>query len=376
MHIGFDAKRYFLNATGLGAYSRTTVRLLLTYFPEHDYFLYTPRRTDRPDCIREETHLHVRTPQNALTRMLHPVWRSFLLGRETGRDNLDIFHGLSHEIPHGLPVTTKKVVTMHDLIFLRHPELYNRLDVAVYRAKYRSSCRRADRIIAISEQTRNDLIEYFNIREDVIEVVYQSCDNRFYERVGDAVRDTIRKTYGLPRNYVLYVGSLAERKNVTTLVRALGEIPGESRPPLVLVGTGNKGYMTKLHSAIEQAGIGNEVMFLGAVPGQDLPAIYQMAQVFIYPSRFEGFGIPILEALFSRTPVITSTGSCFQEAGGGYSRYTTPGDVEELKTAIKTVLGDQELAATMREKGHEHALRFHEQTVANNLMNVYQSLFQ
>jgi glycosyltransferase involved in cell wall biosynthesis len=375
MHIGFDAKRYFLNATGLGAYSRTTVRLLLTYFPEHEYFLYTPRRSDRPGCIQEHKHLHVRTPQNAVTRVLHPLWRSFLLGRETACDDLDIFHGLSHEIPHGLPVTTKKVVTMHDLIFLRHPELYNRLDVAIYIAKYRSSCRRADRIIAISEQTRNDLIEYFGIQKELIDVVYQSCAPHFYAQVENAIREKIRTAYHLPSRYILYVGSLTQRKNVTTLVRALGHIPAESRPPLVLVGTGNKGYVTKLEAAIRQTGLDKEVIFLGAVPDPDLPAIYQMAELFVYPSRFEGFGIPILEALFSKTPVITSTGSCFQEAGGKYSRYTTPGDIEELKTAMEKVLGDSQLAETMRKKGYEHALQFHEQNVAGNMINVYQSLF-
>ncbi|GAU07641.1 glycosyltransferase family 4 protein [Desulfoplanes formicivorans] len=374
MHIGFDAKRYFLNATGLGNYSRTTVRLLHTYFPENDYYLYTPRTSDRSGILQPGEHVHVRTPGLPTGRMLAPLWRTFLLGRETTRDALDIFHGLSHEIPYGLPQTTKKVVTMHDLIFLRHPELYNRLDVAVYTAKYRSSCSRSDTIIAISQQTKRDLIEFFNMDEHKIKVVYQSCDKRFYDRIGDDTRQTIRKKHDLPSRYILYVGSLAERKNVITLIHALGRIPRESRPHLVLVGTGNRGYMTRLHAAIAQEHLDQEVTWLGQVPGKDLPGIYQMADLFVYPSLFEGFGIPILEALFSKTPVITSTGSCFREAGGPHCLYTTPGDVDELSQAIARVLDDSNLAATMRDKGYEHALHFHEHQVAKNMMNVYTSL--
>ena len=374
MHIGFDAKRYFLNATGLGNYSRTTVRLLHTHFPEHHYFLYTPRTSDRFVTLADENNVHVRTPQTPMGRLIHPLWRSFLLGRETVCDDLDIFHGLSHEIPYGLPATTRKVVTMHDLIFLRHPELYNRLDVAVYTSKYRSSCRRADRIIAISEQTRDDLMEFFRVDEHKIDVVYQSCDKSFYSVVADETKKTVRDRYNLPENYILYVGSLAERKNVLILVQAMGRISRESRPPLVLVGTGSKGYTTQLHTAIQQAGLDNVVIFLGAVPAPDLPGIYQMADLFVYPSRFEGFGIPILEALFSRTPVVTSAGSCFREAGGPHCLYTVPGDVDELRDAITKVLENPDQAEHMRTKGYEYALKFHEHKVAENMMNVYNAL--
>jgi glycosyltransferase involved in cell wall biosynthesis len=302
------------------------------------------------------------------------LWRTWPLGRETARDSLDIFHGLSHEIPYGLPRNTRKVVTVHDLIFLRHPELYNRLDVAVYTTKYRSSCHRADRIIAISQQTKRDLVEFFNLDASRIEVVYQSCDNRFYDRVGHDMRQAIRKNHNLPLHYILYVGSLAQRKNVLTLIHALERIPRDSRPHLVLVGTGNRGYMSQLHEAIARADMTGDITWLGQIPGRDLPGIYQMADLFVYPSLFEGFGIPILEALFSKTPVITSTGSCFREAGGPHCLYTPPGDVDELSHAIARVLDDSSLASTMRDKGYEHALNFHEHQVATNMMNVYTSL--
>ncbi len=374
MNIGFDAKRYFLNATGLGNYSRSTVRLLHGYFPDHHYFLYTPRTSTRFGTPVQGDNVHIRTPRNRLTRALHSLWRTFLLGREIAGDSLDIFHGLSHEIPYGISRQTKTVVTIHDLIFLRHPELYHRMDVAIYTAKYRSSCRRADSIIAISEQTKKDIITFFSIDPARIHVVYQSCDPSFYTPEPAQRLQAVRTAYALPKEYILYVGSLAERKNVLTLIAALGGMNPAHRIPLVLVGRGNTNYRAKVREAVRQHGLEKKVLFLETVPNRDLPAIYQMARLFVYPSRYEGFGIPILEALFSRTPVITSQGSCFQEAGGPGSIYTHPGDEDALARAMEQVLQNGELAADMCRQGHTHALQFHEKQVARNLMHVYESL--
>jgi glycosyltransferase involved in cell wall biosynthesis len=374
MKIGFDAKRYFLNATGLGNYSRNTVRLLTRYFPEHDYFLYTPKTSSRFTDRVTHTDLQTRTPTNSITRALHPLWRSFLVGRQLKRDGLNIFHGLSHEIPYGIFKDTKTVVTIHDLIFIRHPELYHRVDVALYTAKYRSSCRRADRIIAISEQTKQDIVTFFSIDPEKIDVVYQSCDPAFYAPLSGNQLKSIKTKYALPDEYILYVGSLAERKNVLTLLDAMGQMPPTRQIPLVLVGRGNTAYLARIHDSITKNNLTNKVIFLHSVPTLDLPAIYQQARLFVYPSRYEGFGIPILEALFSKTPVITSQGSCFQEAGGPDTLYTPPGDVEALTRSMEQVITDQELSATMRAKGRTYDLTFHERQVAIHLMAVYNNL--
>ena len=376
MNIGFDAKRYFLNATGLGNYSRNTVRLLSRYFPEHTYHLYTPKTSTRFGPLPGSDTLRIQTPRSLMTRTLHPLWRTFLMGRDIARDNLDIFHGLSHEIPYGIARRTKTVVTVHDLIFLRHPELYGRMDVAIYTAKYRSSCRRADKIIAISEQTKKDITTFFSIDPKKIEVVYQSCDPCFYTPRTSRKLQSVKTAYALPEKYILYVGSLAQRKNVLTLIAALGGMNPDCRIPLVLVGRGNQGYRAKIQKTIRQYGLETKVFFLETVPTCDLPAIYQMARLFVYPSRYEGFGIPILEALFSKTPVVTSQGSCFEEAGGPGSMYTPPGEVDALARAMEKVLGNEKLAAAMREQGYKHALGFHEQQVAIRLMKVYTSLIQ
>ncbi|MBT8762390.1 glycosyltransferase family 4 protein [Desulfohalobiaceae bacterium Ax17] len=374
MNIGFDAKRFFLNRTGLGNYSRSTISILAKYYPEHDYFLYTPKVKEQFTKLLAHHKIQVRTPENFLTRKFHPFWRSIFLGQIIEKDNLHIYHGLSHEIPLIKKSNkTKLVVTIHDLIFLKHPELYSKFDILAYTFKYKKSCQNAHLIVAISEQTKKDIIEYFNINEQKIKVIYQSCDPNFYAPVSAGEKEKVKKKYHLPDNFILYVGALAPRKNLITLLRALSLVPEEIRVPLVLVGQG-KTYKQKLVQKIHELKLDNKVKFLDFVPTNDLPALYQQATVFVYPSLYEGFGIPILEALFSNTPVITSKGSCFREAGGTSSIYVDPHSPEELAQALGKVIKDEELRQQMASIGYSHAQKFHQENVAKKLMQAYLEL--
>lgn len=372
MHIGFDAKRFFHNATGLGNYARNTVRGLAETFPEHRYVLYTPRigarfRTcaDHPAVIVQEACPWSQT--------LPAVWRSLGIPRAAKQDNLDIYHGLSHELPLlRFAPPTRTVVTMHDLLFLTHPHLYPWLDRHVYTLKYRASCRHADLVVAISQKTAEDARDLFGIPEDRIRVAYQSCDPSFYTPLDEAKKNRLRAKYNLSECFVLFVGSLVARKGCPTLISAAGAMPAASRPPLVLVGKGPD--EKKLRAQARDLGIERDVIFLGHVPSTDLPGLYQLATAFAYPSVGEGFGIPILEALFSCTPVITSTGSCFAEPGGDAAIYTTPGKVEELAHALDRVLTDADLRADMIARGVQHAARFHITRTSEQLMLVYTEL--
>ena len=372
MNIGFDAKRFFLNRTGLGNYSRSTISILARYYPEHNYFLYTPKINEQFLCPKH--HYKIRSPRTFLGQSFHPLWRSVFLGQLIKKDNLDIYHGLSHEIPLiNKSNKTKFVVTIHDLIFLKHPELYSKLDILSYTFKYKKSCQNSDLIIAISEQTRQDIIEYFHINEQKIKVIYQSCNPDFYEPKSLQEKQRVRQKYHLPADFILYVGALAPRKNLITLVRALSLVPQEIQIPLILVGQG-KTYKQKLMQKIHKLNLNNKVKFLNFVPDKDLPALYQLATVFVYPSLYEGFGIPILEALFSKTPVITSKGSCFQEAGGLNSIYVDPHNPEELAWALEKVISDELLRQQMADKGYIYAQGFKQKNVARNLMQTYQDI--
>ena len=373
MNIGFDAKRFFLNRTGLGNYSRSTVSLLHKFHPEHSYHLYTPKTGEPGNGVSCPADLAVHTPPSAC-RHFGGLWRTALLSRDLKRDNLDIFHGLSHELPLGIRQTKiRSVVTMHDLIFMRYPELYGFLDARIYAAKYRRSCREADLVIAISEQTSRDVQEFFGIPQSKIRVVYQTCDPAFRAPVPEEELRRIRAEWTLPETFILYVGSLIERKNGLGLLQALSLLPEEKRVPLIMVGRGRE-YKKRLIQASAKLGIAHLVRFLDTVPFRDLPGLYRLATLFVYPSRFEGFGIPILEALCSNTPVITSTGSCFAEAGGDAALYTDPDRPIELARAMDRTLSDSTLRDTMRAAGRVHIEQFFDKTVADNLMQVYREL--
>lgn len=372
MHIGFDGKRFFRNATGLGNYARSTVLGLAEHFPEHRYTLFTPRRTG-PFCtlaLPPAVDVQEACPAG---RAFPALWRSLAIPAAAARGRVDIYHGLSHELPlTSFPAGIRTVVTMHDLLFLTHPHLYPWADRQLYAFKYRRSCLKADLVVAISRRTAEDVQELFGVEPGRIRVAYQSCDPAFSAPMDDAALAGLRSRLGLPSEFVLFVGSLIERKGVRTLIEAMTLIPPVDRPGLVIVGTGP--LEAALREQVRSAGLESGTSFLGQVPQQDLPGLYRLASLFAYPSVGEGFGIPILEALTSGTPVVTSTGSCFAEAGGEAAMYAEPGDALELAAALTRTLADDALRSDMIARGKAHARTFDIASTSARLMDVYAEL--
>ena len=373
MRIGFDAKRAFLNNTGLGNYSRDAIRVLSNFYTDNKYFLYTPKEKEnsRLDFLDDRTNTFVRTPQSLLNKTLKSYWRSKSIVRDLFTNKIDIYHGLSHELPLGIEKTNiKTVVTIHDLIFIRYPHLFRTIDRKIYYKKFKSACQRADKIIAISQQTKKDIIDFFYIPEEKIEVVYQGCNAIFHHPMPENTKQSVQEKYNVPNDYLLSVGSIEERKNLLTILKVLKELPNQK---LVVIGNG-KAYKIKCLRFISKHNLSNRVLFLSDLNLDEMAAIYQNAQMLIYPSIFEGFGIPILEALFSKTPVITSKDGCFTEAGGSFSKYINPLSVEQMKETILEILNSKELQEKMKTKGLEHAQNFTDDKIADNLMKVYTSL--
>lgn len=369
MHIGFDAKRFFHNSTGLGNYSRNLIFGLTRYCPEHVYHLYDGRVGDKFCTKSPAGQVFVHEPCPPLRRV-PALWRLAGIPRTARSDRLDIYHGLSHELPViRFSPPTRTVVTMHDLLFVTHPHLYPRLDRTLYTLKYRASCRRADMVIAVSRATAEEVVERFGIPHSRVRVAYQSCDPAFEHRLDDAALNQLRHRYDLPDEFILFVGSLIARKGVQTLLRAVAAMPAADRRPLLIGGTGAMRQALEVEAA--RLGLGALVRFPGRIPQEDLPGLYQAATVFAYPSEAEGFGIPILEGLVSGVPVITSKGSCFSEPGGDAALYTTPGDSEELSAALSRVLDDASLRAHMIACGHRHARQFSLRQTTSRLMDLY-----
>ena len=371
MRIGFDAKRAFNNFTGLGNYSRDTIRILSSFYTENDYFLYTPKPklNQRLKFLENKSKIKIKSPKKILDKLLSAFWRSKNIINDLKKDNLDIYHGLSHELPIGIENTKiKSIVTIHDLIYLRHPNLFSTVDLKIYDKKFRSACKRANKIIAVSLQTKKDIIDFFSISEDKIEVAYQGCNEVFKKPTNN--KELIRNRFQLFEKYLLYVGSIEERKNLITLLKVLKYLPNKK---LIIIGDG-KSYKKKCMHFIRDNNLSNRTKILSGLNLNDMASIYQNAEMLIYPSIFEGFGIPILEALYSKIPVITSKDGCFIEAGGPDSIYINPLSKEDIIAAINKIDNNPEIREKMIANGIKYAESFSDHNIANNLMKVYKSL--
>ena len=367
MRIGFDAKRAFNNYSGLGNYSRYIISNICRFYPENECLLYTPSIADE-DLFHEPEGTIIKRPRTWVGKYSRSYWRSFRLTHWLGNDAVDIYHGLSNELPYGIHRTAiKSIVTIHDLIFLQHPELYKPFDRYIYKKKAQYGARFASRIIAVSEQTKQDIIRFLEVDESRIRVVYQGCHRQFYNRVSEESLQYTRRQFALPGEYLLYVGTIEERKNLLKIVEAMNQ--GKINFPLVVVGR-KTAYFNQVKSYIEKQGIKN-VHFLDHVHSSDLPAIYQGSRGFVYPYSYEGFGIPILEALNSGIPVITSSGGCMEETAGKGGLLINPLDKEEMIHAINQILDDSALRDRLIREGGAHALKFREEQTIPALYNVY-----
>jgi len=375
MKIGFDAKRVFYNETGLGNYSRNLLHGLKQGFSEHEYCLYTPLIKNRAwpqKRLQEFSDFTIKTPKSLAGRVFPSWWRYRGITSELERDQIDLYHGLSHELPLGIEKTEiASVVTVHDLIFLRHPELYRSWDARIYQKKYSQSIRRAGRIIAISENTRRDLIDLLGVDPRRIELIYQCADPVFYrQRSQDELRAVFQK-YHITQPYLFYVGSLSERKNLLRLIDAYAMLAGQNDLPELLFAGSGPVYRKKMEAKIAEYGLGSKIRFLERVPTEELPALYQGASIFLYPSIYEGFGIPVIESLFSKTPVICSHESCFQETAGDGGFFVDVKEPAEIARAIDTLLKSPETGAEYAQRGHRYVQKFHQERCAAEMESFY-----
>lgn len=376
MRIGFDAKRLYNNFTGLGNYSRFVVSALCESFPENEYVLFSPRIKSNPDTnifLSSENIETIVPPSWMTTFKLGSLWRSFWVGHAAQRAGVSLYHGLSHELPADLPSNIRSVVTVHDLIFLRYPQFYNAIDVAIYKKKVKHACASADRIVAISQQTASDIVDFLQVDPARVSVVYQGCHPNFRKRYDDAQVEVVRKKYNLPASFILNVGTIEPRKNALLILKALNLLGDKISIPLVIVGRATR-YCDDLQAYAAREKLADRVHFIHDAAFTDLPLIYRAADVFVYPSLFEGFGIPLIEAIESSVPVITSQDSCFSEAAGNGALYINPSDESALAEALSTFLTDNAYREASVKASKEYVKRFAPEVIAGEMMQVYQNV--
>ena len=376
MRIGFDAKKAAYNFTGIGNYSRGAINALCAYYPSEEYLLFFAGEGNEEALRRLDNCRGIRycNKSGYGNHIRKEYWRCRGIIKDLQRSGTDIYHGLSNELPFGIASSgIKSVVTIHDLIFLRMPETYDCTSRKILSVKVKYACKHADRIIAISKITKRDIMEYYGVPEKKIDVVYQGCDPIFSRPIDVKTIDAVKEKYGLPEKYILSVGTVEKRKNHISLINMAAHAENGPEIPVVIAGKYTE-YQKHLEKMINEYGLQNKVRIINGIPNYDLPALYRGASVFVYPSVYEGFGIPVLEALNAEVPVIAASGSCLEETGGKNSLYFRPDDHEELGSLINRILHEPGLADTMRKSGKEYAARFNGQKIANDLMEVYKKL--
>ncbi|MCJ7936039.1 MAG: glycosyltransferase family 4 protein [Chryseobacterium sp.] len=364
MKIAFDAKRFFHNTSGLGNYSRDLVRILSRYEPDNEYLLLNKNKSERGKDILNHSNVHfVETSKGSLSRQLK-------MGKDAQKQGADIFHGLSGELPLKWDKTPiKKVVTIHDLIFMRYPQYYSFFDRKIHLWKFKKAAETADKIIAISAQTKRDIIRYLHVPETKIEVIYQGCHQAFKEQQSPEFMKAVTEKYQLPERFILNVGTIEDRKNLLNIVKAING----TGIPLVVVGRKTK-YYQKIVRFLKKNTMEKQVLFLEGVSMDELAAIYKLADIFVYPSFFEGFGIPVIEALFSKTVTVTSNTSCLPEAGGEDSVYVDPENDLDLRAKIKFLWENEAERKRRADRGFEFVQKFNDEPIAGQLMNFYQKI--
>ena len=365
MHIGLNAHLLSLAETYRGAGINWYVRNLLTHLPRVDHdnrytaFIGDGRFTSSGLALKRS---RLPTSRPVVRIFWEQVVQPFALRKE----RVDLLHALAFVTPLLSPCPS--VVTVYDLSFLLYPESFKRFKRFYLGLFTRLSARRARRIIAISESTKRDAVRLLGVPPEKVEVVYCGIDGAFRPLAKDQVA-AFRSKRGLPERFILFVGTIEPRKNVTRLIEAFATL----RPcGLKLVIGGAKGWFYEdVFARVEELGLEGKVMFPGYIPGSELPLWYNAAELFVYPSLYEGFGLPPLEAMACGTPVVTANTSALPEVVGQAGLTVDPLDVEGLAEAMRRALGDEALRQEMRERGLQRAKVFSWTKTAQETVQVY-----
>lgn len=367
--VGVDGKRAVLNNTGLGNYSRYYLNIMSMAYPSTQFRLYSPanKENERLAPLLDRPNIKLFVPDIKFGPM-RSWWRTIDMPLQLRSDEVTIYHGLSNELPLTIKGVCPTVVTIHDLIYRRFKGDYTAIDRKLYDFKYSRSAQKATRVIAISERTKADLISDYDIDPDKIDVIYQGIDPIFTLPVDTAKRMEVREKYSLPERYILAVGTVQPRKNVLLAVKALGRLPQSVK--LVIVGRMSGSYADEVRRYIESHGLADRVLHPEVVFA-DLPAVYACAALSSYTSRYEGFGLPVVESLTVGTPVIACTGSCLEEAGGEGAIYIDPDDADAYVEAASHLLDDQIYYDKTVRQGQRHVRRFTADAFAKATMATY-----
>jgi glycosyltransferase involved in cell wall biosynthesis len=383
MRIGIDISSAVNQAAGVGRYTRELVANLLNIDKKNEYVLHSffgdaSEFARHLDISSSQPHAYKLQTHNFNGRMLRAYALGLrLLGLTPNHliENADVFHMPDFAVP--VPRKIPGVLTIHDLIFLRYPKYFTRVNRTYMRQMAQFSADNAKVIITDSLSTKKDIIDYLSVPEDKISVIYLAAGKQFKPADSGQVNEVIAR-FGISMPYLLYVGTLEPRKNVITLLESFSYCHKKDRDfPYRLVIAGKKGWLYEdIFQRVEELQLTDKVIFTGFVHDRDLPALYSGASAFIYPSIYEGFGFPIIEAMSCGIPVICANTSSLLEVAGDAALLHDPMDVEQLAETILKVTGDSILCRDMIDKGFANAGRFSWERTAAETLKVYDKVYE
>ncbi|MDP8255681.1 MAG: glycosyltransferase family 1 protein [Candidatus Alcyoniella australis] len=378
MRIGLNSEKVLERTTGVGCYAYNLVRGLLEIDRDNRYVLFFHSDAGcyagEPWLAGPNVELDQYGAKGSNPRRI--LWEQLGLPGRARRSKLDVFHYIDHTLSMiGKPVPT--AITVHDLAFFRHPEAYTR-SRRIYKSLVSPrSIRRADRVIAVSEYTRQEVLEITGADPDKVSVVYNGIDGEFRVIQDQKLLSDFRRQHDLPQRYILFVGTLQPRKNVTGLVRAYAELVQRKAVEHDLVICGERGWIfDEIFSQVERSGLTARVRFIESLPQQQLPLLYNCAELFVFPSLFEGFGLPLLEAMSCGVPVVSSNTTSMPEVVGDAALLVDPNDVDDMALQIQRALSDRELAADLRNRGLERSREFSWRKCAQSTLEIYKQMAQ
>jgi glycosyltransferase involved in cell wall biosynthesis len=372
MHIAINAHilahTNSFRSAGVSNYIEAVLKHLGKIDRKNRYTVYTTRGIDQR-ALGLPSNFQVRPSRfPTINPRVRIPWEQMLAPALLKLNGAQVFHGPLNVAPMFCPVPS--VITIHDLAFLSFPQTFRRVNRTYLTWATKVSAKRASRILAVSQATKDEIIRLLDIPAEKIIVTHDACEPRFTPQ-DPAVIEQFRVRAGLPERFILFVSTLEPRKNVPTLLEAYARIAKETDVPLII--GGGKGWLyDSIFAKAEELNLGDKVRFAGFIPGEDLPLWYAAATAFIMPSLYEGFGMPLLEAMACGTPVITTTSSSLPEVVGDAGITVPPTDAEAMGEAMLRVIRDRDLQADMRARGLVQATRFSWEKTAELTLQAYQ----
>jgi glycosyltransferase involved in cell wall biosynthesis len=374
VRIGVNALQLRTRNSGVGQYVYQMVSSLLSSGTDQ-FQIYLSHGMTPVEWSSGQSTVIKEIPFRKEQFIFRNLYELFFFGSALGRDNLSLFWSPDTKLPLFLPSNIPYVVTVHDLAIFREPETYELSRAIYWRKLFKHAIRSSACIVAISQTTKNDLIELMNIPPEKIRVIYDGVSPSF-RLIDDQVHlARVASKYSLPNQFLLFVGLFGPRKNIAGILQAYAILKKKHHASHHLVMVGERGwrYRTDLE-LVQRLGLENDVVFPGFVEDEDLPAVYNLADVFIFPSLYEGFGLPVLEAMACGTPVVTSNLSALPEVVGTSGVLVDPRDPEEIALGVHRLLSNSKLASSLVKAGLERSSHFTWENAAEQLMAVFQEL--